>query len=138
MALLTEVTRKLPVALSDAEVADRVREAKTRTETVDTLSDKLVELAAQTKATKGDIEHEQREITRLVRVAEAREEPRDVKCRWTYDLESNAATLVRSETNVLVEARALSAQERNELEQKPLFEETETQRPRHVRDEADA
>lgn len=116
----TEVTRSLPVPLTDAEVADRVRDADERIGTVATLIGKAAQLAKDKKTTEADIDHERREIDRLVKIANAREEHRDVECRWLYDLASSTATLSRVDTGELVEQRALTTEERKELEQRPL------------------
>lgn len=116
-----EVTRSLPVPLTDAEVADRVREAKGRTDDIAKAHDTLADLSTKTKATKEDIEFHQREVKRLVKIADAREEDRSVPCRWTYDLAANTATLYRTDSGELVESRAMTSEERREIEQKPLF-----------------
>lgn len=115
-----DTTRSLPVQLTDAEVAERIREAKTREDTIDRYKIKLAELGEQTKATKEDIAAELREVSRLVRVADAREEPREVECRWSFELSTNTATLVRIDTGELVQARPMTVEERRELEQAPL------------------
>lgn len=119
----TETTKLLPVDLSDAEVSERVREARRRTETIGELDAKLVQLAADTKTTKEQVLTETREVKRLVQIADARQEPRWVDCRWSYDLATNAATLVRLDTGEVVQSRPLTGEERRELEQRPLFEE---------------
>ena len=120
--LQTEVTRSLAVPLTDAEVADRVREAKLTGDAIAELTAKIGRLAEDTKAAKADVDLKQREVKRLVRIADAREEDRDVKCRWSYDLVTNRAELVRLDSGEIVETRALTGEERRELEQRPLFD----------------
>lgn len=118
-----EVTRHLPCPLTDAEVSDRVREAKATGDAILELTGRIARLAEDTKAAKADVDLKQRDVRRLVKIADAREEPRDVECRWTYDLASNSATLVRLDSGEMVESRAITSEERKELEQRPLFEE---------------
>lgn len=121
--LQIEESRELLCPLTQDEVDARIREARGRTDTIADLDSRLARLAADTKAAKEEIAVEQREVKRLVRIADAREEPRYVECRWTYDLATNTATLVRLDSAEVVQSRPLTGEERRELEQRPLFEE---------------
>jgi len=115
-----EVTRTLPCALTDAEVIDRLREAASRDRRIIQHEDRLGELKEETATVKGQIDHELVEMRRLVNVANNREEPRPVKCQWSYDLASNSATLTRIDIGEVVETRAMTKEERQREEQPPL------------------
>jgi hypothetical protein len=116
--------RKLPCELTQEEVDRKLHEAREHVDFIARREAEIELLKLEIKAKKEDIESTTREVVELVRAADDRQESREVVCYEQFDLPSNTVFLHRLDTSALVEQRAMTADEREELSQLTLDQAT--------------
>lgn len=110
-------TRKLPVKLTEHETAERGKAMAV-----------LLQRAADVETRKKDVTAELNEsiasayeqAAEHAKVVNAGQEDRDVEVELQHDFSANRVTVVRLDNGEVVEERAMTAHEREELEQIPL------------------
>ncbi len=116
-AAATKLTMTLPCALTDAELEERIHEAKQKQDEIAKEVEKIGTLQAAIKLSKSKIEERQDRIADLLRVCDERLEHRRVDCEERCDYEAGAAIVYRLDNGEVVEERPLTLEER----QAPLF-----------------
>lgn len=114
---LSEGVRTLPVALTDAQMAEVGHDLG---ELHATIADAEAHRAAVMKDLKAGIDARKAEATKLASTLASRTRNDDVPVRAEFNFDENAIRVIRIDTLEIVETRAMTTEERTRLAQQPL------------------
>ncbi len=114
---LSEGVRTLPVALTDAQMAEVGHDLG---ELHAKIAEAEAERAAVMKDLKAGIDARKAEATRLASTLASRTRNDDVPVRSEFNFDENAIRITRIDTHEIVETRAMTTEERTKLAQQPI------------------